>query len=194
MAVRLKAWIGAAVALVLIAAGGLWYAARYEDRILPAIGLGQPVVLYFAAPDGAQLEPEVRYVLPGQDNPMRRLELLARGPRLGSGLAPVLPTGARPLEVKIEGDTAIVSFSREIRERHWGGTTGELMTVYGIVNTLAGYPGIRRVQILVEGKPVETLAGHLDLTQPLEADPSLVRRRASSRRFGTPVAPPAPAS
>ncbi|HEY8497940.1 MAG TPA: GerMN domain-containing protein, partial [Limnochordales bacterium] len=61
-----------------------------------------------------------------------------------------------------------------IIERHWGGTTGELLTVYGIVNTLTQLPGIRQVQIVVEGRPVETLAGHVDLTQPLEADPSLV--------------------
>lgn len=171
---RLKTWLVAVCAVLLVAAGGVWLAARYEDRILPALGLGRPVVLYFARADGLGLVAEVHYVLPGQDGPMQRLQMLARGPRPGSDLAPVLPPGARPLGVTVEDGVATVNFSREIVERHWGGSTGELMTVYGIVNTLANVPGIQRVRILVEGKPVETLAGHVDLTQPLEADPSLV--------------------
>lgn len=178
---RLKAWLVAVCAVALVAAGGLWLVARYEDRILPAVGLGRRVVLYFASPDGMGLVPDERFVLPWQDDLMTRLRLLARGPRPGSGLAPVIPPGARPLGANVEDGVATVDFSREIVERHWGGSTGELMTVYGIVNTLTAVPGIHRVRILVEGKPVETLAGHVDLTQPLEADPSLV------------LAPPSPA-
>jgi hypothetical protein len=46
-----------------------------------------------------------------------------------------------------------------------------MLTVYSIVNTaVANLDGIERVQILVEGKEVETLAGHLDLSKPLLPD------------------------
>lgn len=175
-----------AVALLAVAAAAVGLIARYDDRLLPALGLGRPVVLYFASPDGEALVGEVRYVLPGFDGPMQRLEMLARGPRPGSGLAPVLPPGTRPLGVTVRDGVAVADFSREIIERHWGGTTGELLTVYGIVNTLTQLPGIRQVQIVVEGRPVETLAGHVDLTQPLEADPSLVEaaRPAAGQEAG----------
>lgn len=173
-AVRLKAWAAVVCAAVLAAAGAVWAAARQDDRILSVLGIGRPVELYFARPDGMGLVAEVHFALPWLDGPMERLRMLARGPRPESGLAPVLPPGARPLRVQVEGDLATVDFSREIVERHWGGSTGELMTVYGIVNTLTRVPGIRRVQILVEGRRVESLVGHVDLTRPLEFDPSLV--------------------
>jgi hypothetical protein len=39
----------------------------------------------------------------------------------------------------------------------------------------ANLPAIQRVQILIEGREVDTLAGHVDLRRPLERDASLVR-------------------
>jgi hypothetical protein len=49
-----------------------------------------------------------------------------------------------------------------------------MMTVYSIVDTLCvNFPSIRRVQILIEGADPETLAGHIDITQPLEINEDL---------------------
>jgi hypothetical protein len=40
-----------------------------------------------------------------------------------------------------------------------------------VVNSLStSFPAVKRVQILVEDKPAETLAGHVDLTRPLPPD------------------------
>jgi len=45
-----------------------------------------------------------------------------------------------------------------------------------VVNAvLANLPTVRRVQILVEGREADTLAGHVDIRRPLERDMSLVR-------------------
>lgn len=41
------------------------------------------------------------------------------------------------------------------------------MLVGSIVDTLTEFPEVKQVQILIEGKKVETLGGHMDLTQPL---------------------------
>src|SRR5947209_5168592 len=60
---------------------------------------------------------------------------------------------------------------------HPGGSSSELLTVYSIVNALtSNLPTITRVQILVDGKEVDSLAGHVDLRRPLEADLTLVRK------------------
>lgn len=171
---RLGRWAAAALAGVIVVAGAWWAAARWWPQALVSTGLAHRVVLYFADEQALRLVPEVRYVPAWRDRPVDRLRLLAGGPRSG-GLAPVIPPGARPLLVRVDNGLAVADFSREIVERHWGGSSGELMTVYGIVNTLADFPGVRQVRILVEGKPVETLAGHVDLSQPLTPDLSLVR-------------------
>ena len=43
------------------------------------------------------------------------------------------------------------------------------MTVYTIVNALTvNLPAITRVQLLVDGKEVDTLVGHVDLRRPLQ--------------------------
>ena len=59
-------------------------------------------------------------------------------------------------------------FSREVVAAHPGGTLNELLTVYTIVNALTeNLPAVTAVQVLVDGKEVETLAGHVDLRRPL---------------------------
>jgi spore germination protein GerM len=63
---------------------------------------------------------------------------------------------------------AYVDLSREISQAHTGGSLDELFTVYAIVNALTvNLPAIASVQILVDGKEVDTLAGHVDLRRPL---------------------------
>ena len=55
------------------------------------------------------------------------------------------------------------------RTNHPGGALDELFTIYAIVNALTvNLPAITRVQILVDGKEVDTLAGHVDLRHPLQ--------------------------
>jgi hypothetical protein len=51
-----------------------------------------------------------------------------------------------------------------------------LFTIYAIVNALTvNLPAITRVQILVDGKEVDTLAGHVDLRHPLQKNLKWVR-------------------
>jgi Sporulation and spore germination len=64
-----------------------------------------------------------------------------------------------------------VDLSAELQTNHPGGTTNETLTVYALVSALtSNLPAVTGVQILVEGKEVDTLAGHLDLRRPFEQD------------------------
>jgi hypothetical protein len=75
-----------------------------------------------------------------------------------------------------ERGDAFVDLSPEVVSGHAGGSSTELLTVYAIVNAVtANLPAIQRVQILIDGREVDTLAGHVDLRRPLERDLSLVR-------------------
>lgn len=83
------------------------------------------------------------------------------------GLANVFPKKAKLLQVTVSGKVAKVDFSRELQKNLVGGSTGEEMLVGSVVNTLTEFPEIQKVQILVDGQEVETLSGHMDLSQPL---------------------------
>jgi hypothetical protein len=64
---------------------------------------------------------------------------------------------------------AYVDLSADARSRHTGGALDELFTIYAIVNALTvNLPAITRVQILIDGREVDTLAGHVDLRHPLQ--------------------------
>src|SRR5205085_914653 len=79
------------------------------------------------------------------------------------------------------------------------GTSGshdELLSVYSIVNSLTvNFPAIKRVQILVDDRPADTLAGHVDLSRPLPADMTLLVASALVPASPAPgEAPPAAAA
>lgn len=91
--------------------------------------------------------------------------------------ASVIPEGTalRAFYTTVRGE-AFVDLTPEVTTGHPGGSSTELLTVYAIVNAItANLPTIQRVQILIDGREVDTLAGHVDLRRPLERDFSVVR-------------------
>ncbi|MBO8141771.1 MAG: GerMN domain-containing protein [Firmicutes bacterium] len=142
---------------------------RWQPAVDSVLNPRVAVQLYFADSDALYLVPEVRW-MPARDvDPVSVLVELGRGPA-SPELAPTIPRGARPRSVTVRGGVAWVDYTAELRERHSGGSTGEILTVYSIVSTLVQFPEIEAVQILLEGQPVETLVGHLDLSRPLTPD------------------------
>ena len=94
---------------------------------------------------------------------------------LEAQLAPAVPqVSAIPQDVKLrdifitERGEAFVDLSGDVTSKHPGGSLNEIFTVYSIVNALTvNLPAVTRVQILVDGKEVDTLEGHVDLRNPL---------------------------
>lgn len=143
------------------------------------------VVLYFAGPTNFDddLMPEVRKI-PGvqeESNPDSRalkvMQELIRGPAGGSVLCPTVPRGTILRSVKILGNVAYADFSEELIKNHWGGSRAEELTIYSIVNTLTDIPGIKQVQILIEGLPSSTIAGHIILDEPLSPNFDIIEFR-----------------
>lgn len=93
------------------------------------------------------------------------------------GPAPAPHVSAIPADTKLrtvfftKAGEIYVDLSAELQTNHPGGTTNETLTVYALVSALtSNLPAVTGVQILVEGKEVDTLAGHLDLRRPIEQD------------------------
>ncbi|WP_298268710.1 GerMN domain-containing protein [Geobacter sp.] len=133
------------------------------------------VTLFFATPDAEGLAREGREV-GACDNVAGCVQEvvgeLVNGP-VGE-LQPTLPPSAVVRGVRIEGDTAVIDFGKELVAGLPGGSSAEMAAVYSVVDTVClNFPQVKGVRFLVEGKEVETLAGHLDLRQPLAPDFSL---------------------
>ncbi len=129
------------------------------------------VALFFLASDGNSFHEETREIGSGAtttEDATRTLTELVKGPKGGS-LAPTVHRDAQLLNLFIDSSgTAYVDFSRGLRDGLPGGAQGELYTVFSIVNTLASnFVQITRVQILVEGAEIPTLAGHVDTRMAL---------------------------
>jgi spore germination protein GerM len=87
-------------------------------------------------------------------------------------LASAIPPGTKLRTVFVtSGGDAYIDLSAELQANHPGGTTNEILTVYSLVSALtSNLPAVSGVQILIDGKEVDTLAGHLDLRRPIEQD------------------------
>lgn len=133
--------------------------------------------LYFSTEDAAHLAEEKRE-LPKEEEIGDQIKLvvkeLIKGPT-SSNLFPTLPPETILREVYLKGGTCFLDFSRELRDNHPGGSTGEELTVFSLVNTLTqNFSQIEMVQILIEEREVETLIGHIDFTGPLRENKSLL--------------------
>ena len=80
------------------------------------------------------------------------------------------------VEVDQEKKLATVDLNQAVKNNR-GGSLGEILIVYETVNTLTNFPEIERVQFTIEGEPIESITGHLDLTKPLERDEQLIENK-----------------
>jgi spore germination protein GerM len=125
--------------------------------------------LFYVSEDGMRLAGVERDIAYGEGPLEQAREIIA------AQIAPVteplvsaVPAGTtlRALFMT-EGGEAYVDLSRELASSHTGGTLDEILTIYTLVNALtANLPAITAVQVLVEGKEVDTLSGHVDLRRP----------------------------
>lgn len=180
--------IGVTIAVVAVFA--LAAVVFFAKRGLPAFGrraTAKPVVpagpvapappgrkikarLFYVAEDGTRLTSVERDVAYGEgpDDQAREIVAAQLAPA-GDPLVSAIPPGTtlRAVFITKTGET-YVDLSREARTAHPGGTVNELLTVYSIVNALTvNLPAVTSVQVLVDGKEVDTLSGHVDLRRPL---------------------------
>jgi germination protein M len=126
--------------------------------------------LFYVDADGTRLSSVERDVAFGEGTVEQARQIIEAqiGP-VAEPLVSAVPPGTRlrTLFVTDRGE-AFVDFSRELLTGHSGGSTNELLTVYTIVEALtANLPAVTAVQLLVDGKQIETLAGHIDTRRPL---------------------------
>lgn len=134
--------------------------------------------LYYISEDGMSLVPVQRDVPHGeavvdQARHIVEQQLAAPPPPLASAIP--AGTTVRAIYLSERGDL-FVDLSPEVTANHTGGALDELFTVYALVNALTvNLPAIQRVQLLIDGKETDTLAGHVDLRHPLSRNMNWVK-------------------
>ena len=132
----------------------------------------ESVTVYFPAADGEKLAGEERSLFktpqPG-DRAKQIVAALIEGPQTEASVRAIPEsTELRQLFVLDDG-TAWADFSAALRDNIAGGSATELLAVYSIVDSIVlNVPEIKRVGVLVEGRPIDTLNGHVDLRRPLK--------------------------
>jgi hypothetical protein len=135
------------------------------------------VQLYFSDSNERFLIPEDRYI-PKEKSVEEQVKELVKALTKGSntGLIATFPESAKVKDVKVKDDgTAYISFTRELIDLHPGGSASEMMTIYSLTNTITlNVPKIKSVRILVEGKKIETIKGHIDARNPFFTNRDLI--------------------
>ena len=187
--------VGLGAAWLMFSALPRWYGSNGGSSAAapPAAAPAPPerkitATLYYIAEDGMSLvgvQREVPFGEPIAEQAHRIVEAQLGG--APQPLAAVVPEGTTVRAVYVtDGDCepaattcqrdAFVDLSIEARTKHTGGALDELFTIYAIVDAVTvNLPAITRVQILVDGKEVDTLAGHVDLRHPLEKNLTWVK-------------------
>jgi hypothetical protein len=135
--------------------------------------------LFYVAANGRELEPVGREVLyaPATAAQARNIIQTLLEP-VPEGRTAAVPAGTSVRAVYLTGrGEAFVDLSGDVVTAHPGGSLNEALTVYAIVNALTvNLPEVSAVQILIDGREVDTLNGHLDLRHPLSRSLRWIQR------------------
>lgn len=168
-------WLHLLYILLILALGtGSVYLFRENNRLSELNGnlrkslTGELMAVFFLEQQDTdfKIKPILYPVKPLGDKHLQALEILLDGPATGSKLMRVFPEGTRVLSLTLKNGLATVNFNQRVKELNVGSTL-EALAVISIVNTLTKFPDVYRVKILIDGKEVESLAGHVDLSTEL---------------------------
>lgn len=113
----------------------------------------QKVQLYFPGENGSLIVPVTRMVFGNADINTAVLEL-AKGPSAASPLDSVLPSGCGLIGVTVNDGVATINFTQEfmsLAEENDGGR----QAMKALMLTATQFPGIKKVEIQVEGTPYD---------------------------------------
>lgn len=138
----------------------------------------RPVRLYFESPQMLLAAESRNVALP--ENAAAAVPLVLRELLKGPGTAASLRLFPQDTVLRgaylLPGGTAVVDLGGTTLAAGWStGTHQELMAAHSVVHTLAAnFPDVKRVRLIVNGTPNETLAGHLSLGRSLAPLPDLI--------------------
>ncbi len=133
------------------------------------------VTVYRASANGQALVGEVYTVAKTNETIAQALGLLLSEPSDSANWS-TIPDGTKVRSIHFANGIARVDFSSELVKNFRGGSAGELLLVGSIVNTLTEIRGVEKVRIMVNGKQIESIGGHVDLSEPIGRMNNLLKK------------------
>lgn len=143
--------------------------------------LGRKIKVYFSNANVTHLVSEYRAM--SKENLQIATTIineLIKGPQENLGHIQVIPDGIEVGDIKVwmdeDGETAVVDLPSKLDGSKMG-STGVLMTLYAIVNSLtdpSNTRNIQKVSFLVDGKHVDTF-GNMELSEPFIRNPAIIQ-------------------
>ena len=145
---------------------------KREDVVIDTVIETQPtheemLTLYFGDNNATKLEKEIRKVSVNPNQPVERyvVEQLIAGPAV-KGHISTIPSETKIRDIKTADGICYLDLSADFVNKHNGGSTGELMTIFSIVNSLCELEHIDTVQFLIEGEKQDEYKGHIEFSNP----------------------------
>ncbi len=152
-----------------------------EVALQSRTGPSQTATIYFPSLSSGKLVAETRPITWAESDADKvRQVLLALIEGSHHDLARAVPAATNVRAVFLTADgTAYVDLSSEVLNGLTPGIETESLAVYSLVNSIAAnIPAVKRVRILIQGQEVETLDGHVELTEAFVPDLSYVETAA----------------
>ncbi len=149
------------------------------DRPAAAEARRISATLFYVTDDGGLLEPVSREVPFGATREEQaRLIVDAQVQAPPAGRVSAIPSGTVVRTVFLaDSGQAYVDLGGTFATEHSGGSLNEALAIYAIVNAVTtNLPDVTAVQILLDGKEIDTLGGHLDLRFPLAKSSEWIRK------------------
>lgn len=175
------------VGLILIAKFGYIFVSPDKVPPKPQIRINtedmKEITAYFSGAEGIALAPEKHAIKKGSiENEVGSAINAIMAKPDNANFTSAIPHGTRLISVTAKGTLLTANFSKELVDNHPGGSSGEIQTVYAIVNTVAlNFPQFKEVRILVEGRKTETIAGHIDISVPITPDRSTIGTKSAKK-------------
>ncbi len=137
----------------------------------------QVAKIYFSDSQERFLKSEKRFVTKESDNALQAKEIvkaLLNGSQ--NGLVNTFPKGVTVKDVKISDDgVASVNFNKNLLKSYEGSSASEMATIYSLTNSLTqNVSVIKKVKILVEGKEIPSIKGHISTRKAFAPDLELI--------------------
>jgi hypothetical protein len=194
--IRLE-FLAVMVAALLLVGGGCGLSARLqslegqlsaESQGVPEIPTGglsnlppqvekTKATVYFKDKAGRYLVPTAVEVdkVPGIAKEV--VDVLCEGPAQGVDVVASVPADVQVRNINIKANgTCVIDLDGPAAEDKLSAKE-EALAVYALVDTLTEFHGVKRVQILIDGKKKDTLAGHIPIDEPLLRNLTFVKNQ-----------------